>query len=191
MQMMEPLVTKAAASAARAQPAESRDRKYDKHLSYSATWGRLAGPTGSRGGGWGERKSYPEARCPRCPRGLGDPRPGRAGAARPPLRHFRMSQDARVARREVQIVGWGFHLERGTENIPRPQSNTWNGSSSQEYFRNSTEPSCILRGRLWPRCRARQRAAYAGRAHAGREGRLGDAVGTEARFHIDKSFPSS
>lgn len=51
MQMMEPLVTKAAASAARAQPAESRDRKYDKHLSYSATWGRLAGPTGSRGGG--------------------------------------------------------------------------------------------------------------------------------------------
>ena len=53
MQMTEPLVTKAAASAARAQPAESRDRKYDKHLSYSATWGRLAGQAGSGGEGRG------------------------------------------------------------------------------------------------------------------------------------------
>lgn len=51
MQMTGRLVTKAAASAARAQPAESRDRKYDKHLSYSATWGRSAGRAGSRGGG--------------------------------------------------------------------------------------------------------------------------------------------
>lgn len=60
MQMTEPLVTKAATSAARAQPAESRDRKYDKHLSYSATWGRLAGQAGSRGlGGWGKRKIRP------------------------------------------------------------------------------------------------------------------------------------
>ncbi|XP_033694340.1 uncharacterized protein [Tursiops truncatus] len=55
MQMTEPLVTKAAARAARAQPAESRDRKYDKHLSYSATWGRLAGQAGSRGEMGGEK----------------------------------------------------------------------------------------------------------------------------------------
>lgn len=64
--MTEPLVTKAAASAARAQTAESRDRKYDKHLSYSATWGRLAGQAGSRGRGAGvdgeREKSDPGAR---------------------------------------------------------------------------------------------------------------------------------
>lgn len=57
MQMTERLVTKAAASAARAQPAESRDRKYDKHLSYSATWGRSAVRAGSRGGSGGGCKN--------------------------------------------------------------------------------------------------------------------------------------
>ncbi|XP_077884031.1 uncharacterized protein LOC144368963 [Ictidomys tridecemlineatus] len=52
--MTKPLVTKAAASVARAQPAESRDRKYDKHPSYSATWGRPAGRAGSQQGTGGE-----------------------------------------------------------------------------------------------------------------------------------------
>ena len=90
-------MTKAATSAARAQPAESRDRKYDKHLSYSATWGRLAGQAGSRGGGGGavvvvgeREKSDRGARYPRCPRGFRDRRPGRAGAARPLLRRSPM-----------------------------------------------------------------------------------------------------
>lgn len=84
MQITERLVTKAAASAARAQPAESRDRKYDKHLSYSATWGRSAGRAGSRGGGGtgGEGQKFdPEARRPRCLRGFRDGRPWRAGGA--------------------------------------------------------------------------------------------------------------
>lgn len=74
-------MTKAAASTARAQPAESRDRKYDKHLSYSATWGRSAGPAGSREGGGRGQKSDPEARCPRCLRGFRGRHPGRSGAA--------------------------------------------------------------------------------------------------------------
>lgn len=74
--MTEPLVTKAATSAARAQPAESRDRKYDKHLSYSATWGRLAGQAGSRGGGgggggrWGKRKIRPRGAVSALPAGF-------------------------------------------------------------------------------------------------------------------------
>lgn len=72
MQMTERLVTKAAASAARAQPAESRDRKYDKHLSYSATWGRSAGQTGSRGGG-GDRRRGAKIR----PRGTASTLPAR------------------------------------------------------------------------------------------------------------------
>ena len=96
-------MTKAATSAARAQPAESRDRKYDKHLSYSATWGRLAGQAGSRGvGGDGERKkSDPGAQYPRCPRGFRDRCPGRAGAAPPQLRRSPMpaSLDIRAALR--------------------------------------------------------------------------------------------
>lgn len=71
MQMTEPLVTKAATSAARAQPAESRDRKYDKHLSYSATWGRLAGQAGSRGvGGMGKEKKPTPGRSIHAARGV-------------------------------------------------------------------------------------------------------------------------
>lgn len=52
--------------------------------------------------------------------------------------------------------GWGLQLELGTENslcVQWPQPNTWNGSPSQQYLRNRTEPSCILRGRPWPWCR--------------------------------------
>lgn len=70
-------MTKAATSAARAQPSESRDRKYDKHLSYSATWGRLAGQAGSRGGGWegagggwGKRKIRPRGAVSTLPAGF-------------------------------------------------------------------------------------------------------------------------
>lgn len=62
-------MTKAAASAARAQPAESRDRKYDKHLSYSATWGRSAGRAGSYGGVVGA-KIRPRGAASTLPAGL-------------------------------------------------------------------------------------------------------------------------
>lgn len=54
-------MTKAAASAARAQPAQRCDRKYDKHLSYSAARGRSAGRAGSRrvGAGAGGKNPTP------------------------------------------------------------------------------------------------------------------------------------
>lgn len=155
MQITERLVTKAAASAARAQPAESRDRKYDKHLSYSATWGRSAGRAGSRGGGGtgGEGQKFdPEARRPRCLRGFRDGRPWRAGGQqRPQLGHSQTppSPDAPVACRDVRTAGRGLQLEPGSENAPcarRPRPNTRNGSPSQQYFRSRTEPSYILRG---------------------------------------------
>lgn len=74
MQMTERRVTKAAARAARAQPAESRDRKYDKHLSYSATWGRSAVRAGSLRGGGGRGVHA-------TPRGFRDGSPGRSRAA--------------------------------------------------------------------------------------------------------------
>lgn len=95
-------MTKAATSAARAQPAESRDRKYDKHLSYSATWGRLAGQAGSRGlGGMGKEKNPTPGRSIHAVRGVFETCPGRAGAAPPQLRRSPMpaSLDIRAALR--------------------------------------------------------------------------------------------
>ena len=170
-------MTKAAASAARAQPAESRDRKYDKHLSYSATWGRLAGQAGSRGRGAGvdgeREKSDPGARYPRCPRGFRDRRPGRAGAARPKLRRSPMpaSPDRRVAlgvsegRDGSSGWRWGqIPLECGVLSPTLEMGH----QVKSAFIGTGLKRLCSLRGRLRPRCKP-------GRAHAGRDAWLGDA----------------
>lgn len=97
-------MTKAAASAARAQPAESRDRKYDKHLSYSATWGRSAGRAGSYGGVVGA-KIRPRGAASTLPAGLLrlESREG-AGGQRPRLGHSHIppSQVSRVTHKDIR-----------------------------------------------------------------------------------------
>lgn len=139
MQMTERLVTKAAASAARAQPAESRDRKYDKHLSYSATWGRSAVRAGSRGGGGGGKNTTPRRSVHATRRAFETGVPGGHGRQRPQLRHSPTppSQDLRVTRKDLRMAGRGLQLESGVENAPCarwPWLNTQNGSPSQQYF---------------------------------------------------------
>lgn len=134
MQMTARPATKAAARAARAQPAESRDRNYDKHLSYSATWGRSAVRAGSRGGR-GVRAT-PGALETGVPGGHGRRRPQRGRSPPPP------SQDSRGTRKRLRMAGRGLQREPGTENAPCarwPRLGAHNGSPSQQDFASRTE----------------------------------------------------
>lgn len=112
-------MTKAAASAARAQPAEWCDRKYDKHLSYSATWGRSAGRAGSRGVGVGAKHPTPR-RGVHAAAGLsrGESREGASGRGRRwGTQSPKTPQNSRATREDIPTAGWGLPLEPG-ENMP-------------------------------------------------------------------------
>lgn len=179
-------MTKAAASAARAQPAKWCDRKYDKHLSYSATWGRSAGRAGSRGVGVGGKNPTPRRGAP-LPRGFGDAGPGRARAAAAAAGALTPRRPRRrVNSPRYPLGGRGAPAGAGVENAPgawwpRPRPGYRKGSPSQQYFSSRTGgPSCILRARqrrgadrAASRPPAQKESTKVGRA------RLGDAGGPQ------------
>lgn len=154
MQMTEWLVTKAAASTARSQPAESRDRKYDKHLSYSATWGRSAGPAGSREGGGGGKNPTPRHGVHAACEAFGAGIPAGRGRQRPQPGHSPKPLCLRTRKWPTEMTEWQdgcSSWSRGTQNAAcaqRSLRNTRNRSPNQQYFRSRTEPSCIFSGQL-------------------------------------------
>lgn len=179
-------MTKAAASAARAQPAEWCDRKYDKHLSYSATWGRSAGRAGSRGVGVGGKNPTPR-RGVHAAAGLsrGESREGASGRG-----HRRWGtqspttpqENSRATRREIPMAGGvGSRWSRG-RRCPLVR-----GGLGQAFEMGRQVNSTSRAGRedrvasSVPACAAgqtRQPAATGPESvHEGREARLGDRRG--------------
>lgn len=130
--MTKRLVTKAAASAARAQPAEPRDRKYDKHLSYLATWGRSAGRAGSPRGARGREL----ARAPvSLPAGV----PGRGSAAG----HSSEARTGPNGRMGAPAVSRG--QKKSLARVASARHEKWVTKSTALWEPDRT--SCILRGR--------------------------------------------
>lgn len=157
--MTEPLVTKASASEARAQPAEWCDRKNDKHLSYSATWGGSAGRVGSRSVVVGA-KIRPWGATSTLPTGLSRRESWRGhGRQRPQLGHSPKpgSEDSQVTSKDIPMAGWRLQLEPGRENAPCPwwpRPNILNDSPSQQYFPSRTVGTELHPSRqAAPRCR--------------------------------------